>query len=130
VQNNISVSKQSFTYIVRVLKNYKDINDEVPELYRKYVINYNWQIEPELIESYVGNLVKTNRSDRLTDLINMVKELVMPKKYRFQDKLNATENTRLETEAKENAKLVNRQISFKLASVFSRYGEAEHVNIL
>jgi hypothetical protein len=73
VQNNISVSKQSFTYIVRVLKNYKDINDEVPELYRKYVINYNWQIEPELIESYVGNLVKANRSDRLTDLINMVK---------------------------------------------------------
>lgn len=123
-QNNVAISLEAFTSIAKVLKNYKDIADEIPALYRKYQIANKWEPSPEPIEGYIGNLVKTGSSGKLDKVIDMIKELSMPRKYRFQDNLSVEENTRLENESKVSLLKTIKQTAFKLASVCSRYGEA------
>jgi hypothetical protein len=116
--------------IARVLKSYKDIGDEVPNLYRRYLLANKWEPTPEPIEAYMGNLIKSNSTEKLEKVIAMIKELAAPRKYRFQDNLSAAENTRLETEHKEMTKLISKKTSLQLASVCARYGEAEHVRMM
>lgn len=101
LQNKVTISQDAFVTIVRVLKNYKDISDEVPNLYRRYLLANSWEPSPEPIEAYIGNLVKANAADKLTKAVEMIKELAAPQKYRFQESLSASENAKRENEHKE-----------------------------
>ena len=78
----------------------------------------------------MGNLIRSNDGEKLTKVVNMIKELSTLKKYRYQDNLSAAENSRLEAESKEMVKHTTKQTAHKLASVCSRYGEAEHVHCI
>ena len=105
--------------IARVLKSCKDIADEKPSLYRRYLLASKQEPTPELIEAYISNFIKSNSAEKLAKVIAMIKDLAP---YRFQDNLSAAENTRLETEHKEMTKLISKKTSLQLASVCARYG--------
>jgi len=46
LHNNVVISREAFVMIARVLKNYKDIADEIPDLYRSHILAYKWNVNP------------------------------------------------------------------------------------
>lgn len=88
----MEITEKAFGYFSNAIKNYKGISEDIFTLYKYFVNKYKWNPNPQIFDAYVDNLVKDKQNEKIAKLVKDIKELLVPKKYKFDSALSNVEN--------------------------------------
>lgn len=82
-RQKIVISEKSFSAIVNTLKDFKDVNEEIDQLCREFMLAFNWDISFNMIDPYITSLVKQRKTEKYMVFLEKMRDHVMSHKPEF-----------------------------------------------
>lgn len=92
LRNKIIINKESLKCFFDHLKDYKIISDDIDDLFKAFLKEYEWQYESSFLSGYLDVLIKQKKTDDFMKLFEKIKDFLMIRKIKTEEKQQEISN--------------------------------------